>query len=121
MHIRRSIHEPIREGQSWEERWAASDSGLIACWERGREQALEDPEMRALAKAGQLMPLGWKGGVDKDLKSKRKFGTLKYLAKWQGIRGDDLNIDTELEVEHTCTKTGVTVTFTSQSSKWAEP
>lgn len=121
MRIHRSIGQPIRENQTWEQRWAAADAGLIACWERGREKAIEDPDLAQLAKDGQLVPLGWKGGVEKKLKTAGKFGTFNYLAMWQGIRGEDLEVDTELEPSVTCTKTGVTVTFTHQAAKYAEP
>ena len=120
MKVFRSALEPIREGQSWDERWAAEDNGLIACWERGREKALQDPELAELAKAGQLIPLGWKGGAEKALKNKQKFGTFKYLAMWQGLRGDDLNIDTATEPEFTCSATKMVVTFTSHSEKYSE-
>jgi hypothetical protein len=120
MKIHRSIREPLRHGQTWDKTWRGDDDGVIACWERGREKATEDPELALRAKQGQLVVLPWKGGVEKKLKT-QKFGTLKYLAMWQGIRGDDLDIDTERERAITCTTTGMTVTFTGDSRKYAEP
>jgi hypothetical protein len=121
MKVQRSIRQPIRPHQSWDEKWKGEDDGLIACWERGREMALENSELAQLAREGRLMVLPWKGGVEKKLKTRKKFGTLKYLAMWQGIRGDDLDIDTEGEPEITCTATGMTVAFTADSKKYAEP
>ncbi len=61
--------------------------------------------------------LGYKGGVEKTLKKKEKIGALNYIAKWQALRGEDLDIDLEQEVVLTCTKTNVTVTFTMDLEK----
>lgn len=120
MKIYRSISEPIREGQSWDERWKGEDNGLIACWERGREKRMEDPSLAAQAQVGQLVVLPWKGGVEKALLKKQKFGTFFYLAMWQGLRGEDLNIDPTEEFVLNCTTTGMTVVFTSDIAKYAE-
>lgn len=120
MKIQRSIIEPIREGLKWDERWHAEDDGLIACWERGREKRSEDPALAAQAVAGQLVVLPWKGGVEKAIKKKQKFGTLSYLAMWQGLRGEDLNIDASEEIALNCTASGMTVIFTNDTAKYAE-
>ena len=45
MRIFRSITEPIRENLTWEHRWENDDKGLIACWERGREKRVENPQL----------------------------------------------------------------------------
>lgn len=120
MKLHRSITVPIREGAKWDERWNATDDGLIACWERGREKSLEDPSLAAQAAKGQLVVLPWKGGVEKAIKKKQKFGTLYYLAMWQGLRGEDLNIDTADELVLNCTATGMAVVFTGDMEKYAE-
>ena len=111
--------EPLRPAAlAWEELWAGPDDGLIACWERGRALAAQAPTMTDAAKAGQLVPLPWKGGVDAPLKTGRKFGTLYYLAMWRGIRGEDLDLDTaSTETAITCTRFGVQVTFTFDTRK----
>ena len=57
------------------------------------------------------MPLGWKGGVDKDMKSNKKEGSLFYLAEWQGLAGKDLDIDTDGDTRLICSDTGVEVTY----------
>jgi hypothetical protein len=121
MKIHKSISEPIRENAKWDERWNAEDGGLIACWERGREKRLEDPALAAQAVEGQLVVLPWKGGVEKAIKKKQKYGTLFYLAMWQGLRGEDLDVDTSEELALNCTATGMTVVFTNDMAKYAEP
>lgn len=120
MKIHRSIAEPIRKDAKWEERWNAEDSGLITCWERGREKRTEDPALAVQASNGQLVILPWKGGVEKAIKRKQKFGTLYYLAMWQGLRGEDLTIDNAAETSLSCAATGMTVIFTSDIAKYAE-
>ena len=62
--------------------------------------------------------MGWKGGVEKKTKKKEKYGTLSYLAQWQGIRGDDLDIDLTDEKEIVCSRTGTKVTFTADREKY---
>ncbi|WP_043909667.1 hypothetical protein [Leptothrix ochracea] len=120
MKIQRSVSEPIRSVLSWDERWSGEDGGLIACWERGREKRLEDPLLAEKAISGQLVVLPWKGGVERATKKKQKFGSLHYLAMWQGLRADDLNIDRSVDITLTCAATGVAVSFTSDFSKYAE-
>lgn len=120
MKIHRSIAEPIRANTKWDERWNSDGGGLIACWERGREKRLEDPALAARAVDGQLVVLPWKGGVEKATKRKQKYGTLFYLAMWQGLRGEDLDVDLSEETTLNCTATGMTVVFTNDPSKYAE-
>ena len=50
----------------------------------------------------------------------QKYGTLFYLAMWQGLRGEDLDIDLSEEIALNCTATGMTVVFTNDPSKYAE-
>jgi len=120
MRMLRSITEPIRDGATWDERWNGEDGGLIACWERGREKQLEDPALAAQAAGGQLVVLPWKGGVKEAIKKKQNFGTFFYLAMWQGLRGEDLNIDSAQEIKLSCTATGMAVVFTDDFAKYAE-
>lgn len=119
--VYRSIEEPIRNEPSFEERWRGPDKGLITCWEVGRIRSIEKPDLAEKAKRGELPMLGWKGGVSKQLKLKEKYGTLNYLALWQGIRGEDLDIDVSKEKEIICSATKIKVTFTSDASKYSEP
>ena len=119
--IYRSIHEPIRKNPSFEERWRGPDKGLITCWEVGRSKSIESPELAERAKNGELPPLGWKGGVDKKIQKKEKYGSLNYLAQWQGLRGEDLEIDLSEEREIVCSKTGMKVIYTADTKKYSEP
>jgi hypothetical protein len=48
---------------------------------------------------------------------KKKFGSLQYLATWQGLRQLDLHVELENEVAITCSRTGVVVTFTPDLKK----
>ena len=110
--VHRSIRQPIREGLSWEELWLGADGGLIWCWERGRQKRVDEPNLASQAERGELPLLAWKGGVEKKRQDdKPLIGTLEYLATWQGLRGEDLNIDRSGAVTLICARTGQAVTF----------
>lgn len=122
MKIHRSINEPfIKLKATWNERWKAEDQGLITAWEVGRERSKIEPELASRAIDGQLVECIWKGGNDQPLIKKKMYGTHLYLAMWQGLRGEDLNIDTEQEPVLVCTATKMIVTYTSDSKKYADP
>lgn len=113
MRIQRNITEPKRQTTDYDVLWNGEDQGLITSWETGRDKAKSDPELAARAKNGELVMLGWKGGVEKALKTKNKYGGLLYVAMWQGLRGENLDIDLSSEIKMTCSRTGVPVTYTS--------
>lgn len=115
--VTRKISEPIRQGATREETWEGEDKGLIRCWETGRELANSKPEMAAAAKNGELPVTNWKGGVSRTLKRLDKYGALQYLAQWQGLRGEDLEVNPAQEVTITCSRTGMVITFTADISK----
>ena len=102
------------------ERWEGSDKGLIWCWERGRQKRSEHPELAARAHNGELVVLVWKGGVEKKLDIDKHPGSLQYLANWQGLRGEDLDIAISGERIFVCTKTGQAVVFRARSPKEEE-
>jgi hypothetical protein len=112
--IHRSIEHPIRKDLEWDERWKGPDGGLIWSWERGRQKRVEDSDLAKKAENGELLILPWKGGVEKDTKNKKKCGSLKYLAMWQGLRNEDLDIDLENDTSIKCAITGKTVVFTAK-------
>lgn len=118
--ITRSISEPVRIGLSWEQCWKSEDQGSIRSWETGRELRVSKPELAARAVRGELPALNWKGGLDKPIKGE-KWGSYLYLAQLQGLKGEDLNIDLSKEVTLVCVSTGVSVTFTSDASKYGGP
>jgi hypothetical protein len=114
--LRRSINEPIREERielTWEDRWKGPDRGLIWNWERGRQLRDQNPDLSARALAGELVQLSWKGGTQNlgVASDGKQYGSLPYLAQWQGLRGEDLDIDVDAETVVTCTVRKRTVTF----------
>jgi hypothetical protein len=116
--IHRPIASPLRSGLTRDELWEAADKGLIKCWEIGRQRATRFPDLAQRCRADELPVLGWKGGVSRSLKKNEKYGSLKYLAQWQGLRGEDLDIDLGLERVMTCSRTKMVVTFTPDRSKY---
>lgn len=120
MKVRASITNPPTASTDFHERCHGPDGGLVNSWLCGVRQGLEDPSIAIKAKAGELPVLIWKGGIAKAIKSKCKIGSLQYLAAWQGLRGDDLNIDLGVEVKMICTRFSVPVLFTDQLSKLLE-
>lgn len=116
--IHRSNKEPKREGLTWDERWEGKDKGLITCWEVGRELREKEPDLAIRAESGELPVLVWKGGVEKKTKEGEKYGMLFYLAQWQGLRGNDLDIDLSQEPELTCSRTGMRVIYTDDVKKY---
>ncbi|CAH0265290.1 hypothetical protein E3Z27_19145 [Pseudomonas mediterranea] len=117
-YVKRTIDTPPRTGLTREDLWEGQDKGLIKCWEIGRDRATKFPELAQRCLAGELPVLGWKGGVNRSLKKNEKFGCLKYLAQWQGLRGEDLDIDLSQERTLTCTSTKMIVTFTPDRAKY---
>ncbi len=114
----RSYKEFRREGLSWEDRWKGNDKELITCWEVGREMREKEPDLARRAENGELPLMGWKGGVDKKTGKGEKYGTLFYLAQWQGLRGEDLDIDLSKEPVLICSKTGMQVIYTGDVNKY---
>lgn len=111
MNIRCSINERPLLSTHWEKRWQGPDNGLLCSWLRGIEKAGTEIELRDAAVKGELPPLAWKGGGP-SIKAGKRWGSLHYLATWQGLRGEDLSIDTVARAVVTCTRTGMIVTFT---------
>lgn len=96
------------------------DQGVINAWLAGLE--MRGSKEQAAALRGELPPLDFKGGIeppppDKPVKMRKKIGSHWYLAMWQGLRGEDLLIDTESTPSLTCSLTGVEVTFTLDTAK----
>lgn len=120
MRVIRSISEATRTNLKWSELWQGYDKGLIASWECGRDKALENTELANAAKNGELIILPWKGGVERALKCGKKYGTLNYLAMWKGLRGESLDISLTDEIALTCSRTGMIVKYTGDSTKYAD-
>ncbi|MBD9434209.1 hypothetical protein IB257_30090 [Achromobacter sp. ACM03] len=117
MIVERQLTVPPRVGLTTDQLWNGEDGGLIACWERGREVAREQPELAKCAQGGELVALPWRGGVEAAVKGK-KYGSHRYVAMWLGLRACDLFIDSESQVEITCAKHGTKVIFLSDAALW---
>jgi len=117
--VLRSISESIRVNASYDERWNGDDIGLITCWEVGRKKRESEHELVKKVERNELPVLGWKGGVNKKLQNKEKFGSLNYLAQWKGLRNEDLDISLSEEVTMQCSKTGMLITYTPDSTKYS--
>jgi hypothetical protein len=117
IHLHRSVDHPLRDGLSWTELWEGPDKGLIWCWERGRQKRSEDPDLAARADKGELVTLPWKGGTKEgsgtpeERGTQTKYGTLKYLAMWQGLRHEALDLALEGERVIVCSRTKRSVVF----------
>jgi hypothetical protein len=115
--LQRSAKEPIRAGLTYAELWDGPDKSLIYCWEAGRQLRDKDSATAARAAKGEFVSLPWKGGTDdvEELpagkKASARYGALRYLAMWQGLRGDDLDITTESKTTLVCARTNRSVTF----------
>jgi len=118
--VRRSVAEPIRQRLDWGTRWESDDRGLIAAWERGREKARESPELAAAVSSGVLPTLPWKGSGERKTKQGWRYGSLLYLAMWQGLRGEDLQVSLADDHQIVCSSTGMRVVFTSDEARLAE-
>ena len=64
----------------------------------------------------ELAILAWKGGVKEKLQIERKLGTLQYLATWQGLRGEDLDLSLQGECVIVCARTGQVVVFSARET-----
>jgi len=113
----RSINEPIRECLTRAETWNSEDKGLIWCWELGRIFRSEGREIAAAAQRGELPLNDWKGGVTRKLEADTKSGSLQYLAQWQGMRGEDLDVDLDSKTVLTCSRFGQAVSFSATGSE----
>lgn len=111
MQIKASVNQRPLECVEFADRWNGPDKGLVTCWLTGLERRTSDRDLAARADAGELPVLPWKGGVAKEVKV-RKIGSLQYLATWQGLRGEDLDIYLDKDVQMVCSRTGVAVLFT---------
>lgn len=112
MHIHHRHDSPPQAEADFDARMNGPDGGIVNAWLAGRDLRGSRPDLAAAASAGQLPVLPYRGGVDRPIKRKDKLGSLLYVAMWQGLRSDDLNVDASKDVQLVCTRHGVPVTFT---------
>ena len=120
MKVFKSMKEPVVDVVNYDERINGPDRGLINAWFAGRRLAARDLDLSARAKAGELPVLGVKGGVEKKIKG-GKIGSLWYVATWQGLRGEDLDVDPDVDILMRCARFGVEVLFTLDHEKLGKP
>jgi len=118
MIIQRTIDTPLREEKSPDILWKSDDRGLIQAWELGRREAQKRPQLQEMAKRKELPPLLFKGGYEKPLEVKFQYGSLHYYCMLQGLLGLDLNVDLSREYPLVCSRTGMGVIYTMDSSKF---
>lgn len=117
MLVTASAKEPPLSQTTYQSRIQGPDKGLLNAWLAGLEQRRINPELANKAQAGELPPFAFKGGVEKKIKAQNKIGSLWYVAAWHGMRGEDLHLDTEKEIQLVCSKTRVPVTYTLDQAK----
>jgi hypothetical protein len=115
MLVNARVGEHLDRDQEWATRWQGPDKGLITAWLAGQDYAKQHPQLAANARAGELPVLPFRGGVEKAIKVRSKIGHILYVAMWQGLRGDALQLDADAQIEMTCARHGVTVLFTADS------
>ena len=119
MLVTQAADAPSTLASSWEDRWHGPDCGLIAAWQAGRDLALLRADLVAACVANELPELPWKGNGRLLKRRVPRYGPFHYVAMWQGLRGDDLHIDTSIDLRRVCARTGQAVIYTSRSAAWA--
>lgn len=120
MRVFKSINDPVVDVLNYDKRINGPDRGLINAWYVGRRLAARDLDLSARAKAGELPVLNVKGGVKKKMKGE-KVGSLWYVATLQGLRGEDLDVDPDIDIVMRCARFDVEVLFTLDHEKLGKP
>jgi hypothetical protein len=110
MRVTTRLSEAPTRHQTYAERWEGPDGGLIAAWRQGLLMRDPRPDWARSASRDELPELPWRGGGSEVIKGKRQ-GTWLYLAMWQGLRSEALDVDTSQPLELRCTLTGVLTQF----------
>lgn len=116
-HWQASASNPPPVEQDYDIRMNGPDGGIVNAWLAGLSMRSRLPKLATAAEAGELPVLPYRGGVERALKTKSRVGSLLYVAMWQGLRGNDLDVDTSVEPVLTCARHGVTVRFTIQTAE----
>lgn len=104
----------------------SANNALEICHRSGRELGKSNPELACRAKRGELPALDWPGGVDTVPHPSRQFGSLFYLAQWQGLRdeawhgitGSNKNMSTTCPVGIKCVASGTVTVFIKDARKY---
>lgn len=120
MQVIATAAQPPEIATNYQDRNHGPDKGLLNAYVAGMKLAQQNKDVANKALQGELPVLPYKGGFEKAIKIGKKYGPLLYLAMWHGLRGDDLNINTEQEYTLTCSATGMTGIYTPNSAMWAD-
>ena len=104
----------------------SAGNALGICHKLGRELRESNPELGSRAEKGELPALNWPGGADTLPPPSRQFGSLYYLAQWQGLRGEpwhgltgsNKNMSTTRPVGIKCAASGMVSVFTKDARKY---
>lgn len=99
---------------------------LEICHTAGKELRVSDPELAGRAERGELPVLTWPGGCDAEDCPPRLFGSLFYLAQWQGLRGEpwhgitgkDKNMSKTIPIGVKCVSSGAVTVFIKDARKF---
>ena len=99
---------------------------LEICHTSGKELRVSDPELAGSAERGELPVLNWPGGCDASDSAARQYGSLFYLAQWQGLRGEswhgvtgnNKNMSTTNPIGIKCAASGMVTVFTKDARKY---
>ncbi len=99
---------------------------LEACHTSGKELRNSSPELASRAESGELPMLEFPGGISNKDPKPGRFGSLFYLAKWQGLRdapwhgliGKEKNLSTTQPVGIKCAASGKYTVFIRDATKF---
>lgn len=101
---------------------------LQICHVTGQQLRQTNPVLAVRAEKGELPVLNWPGGHDlaPQAQPSRTFGSLFYLAQWQGLRGEvwrgltgsDKNMSTTKPVGIVCSASGSFTVFTRDARRY---
>ena len=134
MLFERDFTSPYRDADSVAKRFDGPDKGLITAWEVGRKMRAKNHHLLKYYDLGALPMDGFKGGAfdveayEKALKEGTEYefpvtpleGTLHYLAQLQGLKGENLSVDTDKEYTLTCKLSNRTCKLTNNASRYAK-
>ena len=104
----------------------SAGDALRICHSIGQKLRETNSELASRAENGELPALNWPGGSDTEPFPPRQFGSLFYLAQWQGLRGEpwhgltgsNKNMSTTRPVGIKCAESGMITIFIKDAKKY---
>ena len=114
-----------RDSKKYDKPLSAGNT-LEICHKLGRELREINPELAGRVEKGELPALDWPGGSDTESLPPRQFGSLFYLAQWQGLRGEpwlgltgsNRNMSTTRPVGIRCAASGMVTVFIKDARRY---